>query len=151
MPFTEFKKIYTKVPRFCIDLVIKDTNGGVLSKRDIPPSKGKWHLPGGTMLFGEKISDTIDRVAQEETGLKVRMKKLLGVIEFSHQSAFGHSISAVYLANPSGGNLRGSKQGRGIRFFNKIPPNIIREHKEFLIKNKLLPVPNNPKRRLSDN
>ena len=44
-----FYKIYSLVPRLCVDIIVKDKRGVVLSKRDIPPCKGMWHIPGGTI------------------------------------------------------------------------------------------------------
>lgn len=132
----EFKNIYSKVPRLCVDLIIKNEGGIVFSKRNIPPVKGKWHLPGGTVFFGEKIIDSINRVVEEETGLQVRVEKMLGVIEFSpeSESSFGHPISIVYLVVPIKGELRGSWQGKEIDFFSEIPHDTIKEHAEFVSK-----------------
>ncbi len=138
LPFEEFKAIYAKVPRLCIDLIIKTKDGIVLSKRSIPPAKGKWHFPGGTVLFGEKITDTINRVSQEETGLKLKVQKIIGTIEYKSDSVFGHTISISYLVKPISGKLRGSKQGKEITYFKSIPKNTLKEQKGFLLKNNLL-------------
>jgi len=132
LPFAEFKKIYSRVPRLCVDLVIKDKRGIVFSKRDIPPAKGQWHLPGGTVFFGEKLEEAVKRVALDETSLKVKVQEIFGPIEYSSESAFGHSISIAFLVNPIGGKLRGSWQAKEIEFFTKIPENTIAEQKEFL-------------------
>jgi len=82
-PFSteEFKKIYSKTPRLCVDLIINTPKGIVLSLRSIEPYKGEWHFPGGTVFYKEKIVDAIDRVALEEVGITVRVEKLLGYIE----------------------------------------------------------------------
>lgn len=40
---------------------------------------GRWCLPGGGMEAGESAAETCQREVWEETGLKVRAKKLLGV------------------------------------------------------------------------
>jgi ADP-ribose pyrophosphatase YjhB (NUDIX family) len=53
----------------------------VLSKRNIEPEKGKWHFPGGTILLDEKLSNTINHIAKEETGLKLEVIKILDTIE----------------------------------------------------------------------
>jgi len=49
----DYYRIYSLVPRLTIDLIIFHNDGLVLSRRDIPPCKGMWHLPGGTVLLGE--------------------------------------------------------------------------------------------------
>ena len=40
---------------------------------------GRWCLPGGTMESGESAAETCEREVWEETGLKVRVKRLIGV------------------------------------------------------------------------
>lgn len=40
---------------------------------------GRWCLPGGHMESGESASEACEREVWEETGLKVRAKRLLGV------------------------------------------------------------------------
>ena len=81
LPFEEFKSIYSKVPRLCVDLIVQKDNGIVLIKRAIEPSLGKWHFPGGTVLLGESLEDTIHRIAKEELNIKVSIEKLLGYME----------------------------------------------------------------------
>ncbi|MFH0805336.1 MAG: NUDIX domain-containing protein, partial [Patescibacteria group bacterium] len=65
LPFSEFKSIYSRVPRLCVEIMVKTNNGVLLLKRNIDPEKGKWHLPGGTVLKGERLEDTVKRVAME--------------------------------------------------------------------------------------
>jgi ADP-ribose pyrophosphatase YjhB (NUDIX family) len=40
---------------------------------------GRWCLPGGAMEAGESAAEACEREVWEETGLKVRVKRLLGV------------------------------------------------------------------------
>jgi ADP-ribose pyrophosphatase YjhB (NUDIX family) len=65
----EYKYIYSRVPRICIDLIIKTRKGLLLTKRDIPPEKNKWHLPGGMVYKGEKLTDVVKRIALNELGI----------------------------------------------------------------------------------
>lgn len=138
IPQKEFDYVYSKVPRACVDLIIKTEDGIVLSKRDINPSRGKWHLPGGTIFFGEKIINAIDRIAKKETGLKLKVEKILGIIEYSPPSVHGYTIGIAYLVKPISGELRGSKEGKEIKFFKSIPENTVKEQVEFLKSSKLL-------------
>jgi ADP-ribose pyrophosphatase YjhB (NUDIX family) len=139
LPTKEFAAIYKKVPRLCIDAVIKGRKGVVFAKRDIKPWKGKWHLPGGTVRFGERLTAAVSRIMYEETGLTVRIRKFLGVLEYVHEehSARTHSVSAVFLVSPRKGALRGSPQGREVKYFSRFPKNIISEQKTFLKQQKL--------------
>jgi ADP-ribose pyrophosphatase YjhB (NUDIX family) len=138
LPFEEFNYIYHRVPRLCVDLIIQSRDGIILSKRDISPSKGKWHLPGGTVLFRESLAEAVKRVAQEETGLEVKIKDILGVLEYSKETAFGHSVAIAFLVQPISGKLQGSKQATNLRYFQSVPKNTIPEQKIFLIKKGLL-------------
>ncbi len=135
LPFKEFKRIYRKVPRLCIDLIVKTNKGILLTKRAIPPYKGYWHTPGGTLLVGEKIDNAIQRIAQDEIGSKVKVIKLLGTMEFPPDEITKQSVSITYLVKPLGKKLNGSWQAKEIKFFKKIPAKTIKEQKLFLQKN----------------
>ena len=134
----EYRAIYSRVPRLCIDLIIRSRNGVVLSKRDIPPDKGMWHLPGGRVRMQEKLEDAIQRIAHGETGLNVRVMKIIGAIEYRYLGAWGHSISIAYLVKPVAGKLRGSKQARNVMFFKSLPKTTEPEVKTFLLSRKLI-------------
>ena len=117
----EWITIYRKVPRLCVDLVIKDRRGVVLAKRESTYGTGKWNLPDGSILYREKIENAVKRKAKEETGLEVKIVKFLGVYEYQLKGNFGHPISLCFLCRPIGGNLHGYKYGRDVRFFKKLP------------------------------
>lgn len=123
-----------------VDVIIKGRKGIVFTKRDITPWKGMWHIPGGTVLLGERLTDAIARVAHEETGLTVRVKKLLGIVEYmrTERGVFAHSGSVAYLVAPVKGTLRGSPQGREAGYFSRFPRNGIAEQKQFLRAHKLM-------------
>ncbi len=134
----EFKLIYSKVPRLCIDLIVKTRKGILLTKRDIPPYKGFWHTPGGTVLLREKIEEAIQRISDDEIGSRVKIKQLIGVMQFPPDEVTQHSVSIVYLVSPIKKELNGSWQAKDIRFFKKVPKKTIKEQADFLIKNKFL-------------
>jgi ADP-ribose pyrophosphatase YjhB (NUDIX family) len=70
LPLKEFKYIYQRVPRLCVEVIVKTSKGVLLTLRDIPPFQGYWHLPGGTVLLGESLEAAIKRITNEETGLR---------------------------------------------------------------------------------
>lgn len=133
LPLVEFMQIYHKVPRAAIDVVIKTEKGILLTKRAIPPYRGMWHIPGGTILFKETIRHAIKRVVDEELGVQVKVIKHLAVIEYFEEDG-RHTISNAYLAEIVKGTPRGSKQGEEIGYFKEIPENCIPKQKEFLSK-----------------
>lgn len=47
--------------------------------------RGTWNLPGGLLEFGESFEEGLLREIKEETGLNVRIKKLVAVSDFDYQ------------------------------------------------------------------
>ncbi|MDP2705043.1 MAG: NUDIX domain-containing protein [Patescibacteria group bacterium] len=136
IPLKEFNKIYSRVPRLCIEACIINSQGIILTKRNIRPAKGKWHFPGGTLMLKERLMDAVKRIAFRETGLKVEPKKILGIIEYPNfKGDIGHPISICFLAVIKGGTLQHDGDATDIRFFKKLPRPIIKEHADFISKN----------------
>lgn len=137
IPFPEFKKIYSRVPRLCVEVVLMRNNKILLTKRNIAPAIGQWHTPGGTVLKGEDLEMTVKRVAQEELGIPVRVLKFLGVIEYkSFINHYSQDISLPFLVSTNSKkpfNLDGHADK--CDFFTEIPKNTIKEQKEFYSKN----------------
>lgn len=132
----EFKSIYSRVPRLCVEVIIQTQDGILLTKRAITPCKGEWHTPGGTVIKGERLEQTVKRVAKAELGLKIRIKEILGVIEYTDiKNYFGHAISIAFLAEPiSRHRIKLDYQASEFGFFKKMPPHTIKDQKRFLEK-----------------
>ena len=81
IPENLFKKIKENVPLSCVDFILIKNNEFFLVKRDIPPYKGKWCLPGGIIKRSQKIDDRLKQVGREELGIKIRVVKPLGFYE----------------------------------------------------------------------
>lgn len=131
----DFIEIYQKVPRFCVDLVIKSNDGILLSMRSIEPYNGMWHFPGGTVYKGEKMDEAAIRIAKKETGLEVSLVKHIGCVEYLNEKKFGrdtHSISVVIEAVPVGGKLKHDENATELKYFKELPDNFVEEQKEFL-------------------
>ena len=52
----------------------------LLIKRKHNPDAGFWSIPGGHLDLGEKVEVAAEREAFEETGFKVKVTKLAGII-----------------------------------------------------------------------
>ncbi len=132
--FDEFLSIYSKVPRICVEIVVKTKKGIILTKRAIIPWKGYWHLPGSTVLLNEKLEDTAKRVAREELGLEVSVEKMLGITESITKSRDypNHGISVIFLVNPDKGNVKLDGQASELKLFTNLPKKIIPSHRNFL-------------------
>ncbi|MFW9940073.1 MAG: NUDIX hydrolase [Candidatus Thorarchaeota archaeon] len=53
----------------------------LLIKRKYNPDAGYWSIPGGHLDLGEKVKIAAEREAYEETGFKVKVTKLAGIID----------------------------------------------------------------------
>lgn len=138
LSYKEWLKIFSKVPRICVDLVIKSEKGVILTKRNIYPYKGYWHTPGGGIIFGERIKETVERVAKEELNIDVKFLDVVGVMEFKVVKNYGHTISIACLCKPLADNFVGSNQANEIAYFKTAPLKTIKEQREFLVKHKFL-------------
>lgn len=91
-------------PRLAADVIIELTDRPecpiVLIERRNPPYG--WALPGGFVDVGEPVEQAAVREAREETGLRVRLKVLLGCYSDPRRDPRGHTASAVYVAEAHG-------------------------------------------------
>ena len=94
----EFRDIYSKVPRLTVEVVIRSPAGVLLTLRDIEPCRGLWHLPGGTVRFGEKLFDAVRRVAATELGIDVVAAHPLGYIEYPshHENGLDSPVGIAF-------------------------------------------------------
>jgi ADP-ribose pyrophosphatase YjhB (NUDIX family) len=83
LPKDEFDRIYSKVPRLTVEVLITPEERGVLlALRDVDPCRGMWNLPGGTVRFGARLAEAVTRVAADELEIRVGVDPLLGYIEY---------------------------------------------------------------------
>ena len=112
----EFSSIYERVPRVCVDVLVKTPEGILLTKRDIAPQKGYWHLPGGTIYLGESLKEAVKRISQEELNLDVKILDHIGPMEFLHHTRDNgqkHAISIAYTVKAKDiGALKLNEQGK---------------------------------------
>ena len=106
-------------PLIAVDIVIKRKDGTVvLIKRKNEPFKDFYAVPGGFVEYGERVEDAAVREAEEETGLKVRLVKLVGVYSEPNRDPRGHVISIAFLAEEIGGKLHPSTDAKEVKAFN---------------------------------
>ena len=75
----EFSDIYSRVPRLTVELIVKSGEGLLMTLRSIEPYAGLWHIPGGTVYYGELVEQTVDRIAMRELNIKPINPKLIGI------------------------------------------------------------------------
>lgn len=137
-----YRRIYSRVPRVCVDVLIRKSGGVLLSRRSIQPSLGSWHLPGGRVHRSETLAHAAKRICREELGVGVEVLKVLGVVEYLRERRapgfVTHSVSTVLLVRPVAGTLRGSWQAREVRVFRVLPERTIPEARAFLLARRLV-------------
>lgn len=108
-------------PSLAVDIIILTSGGIVLVKRAHEPYRGKWALPGGFVHYGEKVEEAATREAEEETSLKVKLKKLAGVYSDSNRDPRGHVVSVCFLAEGVDGRPSAKGDAAEARIFKNIP------------------------------
>ena len=104
-----------------VDVIIRTPDGVVLIKRKNEPYKGMWAIPGGFVRYGEKVEDAAAREVKEETSLKVKLGKLVGVYSDPKRDPRGHVVSVCFLAERAGGRLKASSDAQDTKIFKHIP------------------------------
>ncbi len=133
----EYKYIFSKVPRLCVDIILKGKAGVLLVNRSVAPEPNKWHIIGGTVHRGEKLEQSVKRIDREELGIKVDIKKFLGVIEYNFKKYFDFPVALAYLVTTKDKKIILDQDASEYKFFKKVPSNTTPRQKEFLLKHKL--------------
>ncbi|MBI4058022.1 NUDIX domain-containing protein [Candidatus Microgenomates bacterium] len=131
----EFKSIYSRVPRLCVEAVYYTPEKGVmLTKRAIKPAKGKWHTPGGTVYYKETLENAAKRIAKKELGADISVEKILGVMEAQFYDNYHHDVSIVISVKLLNDRIRlNNNEASEYAFFKTLPEDMIPTQKEFLL------------------
>lgn len=101
---------YPEAPRIGVGAVVLRDGHVLLVRRDRPPAKGKWSIPGGLVHLGETTEAAAVREVAEECGLRVHLHGLAGVVERIISDPDGriryHYVLIDYVAAPEAGELR---------------------------------------------
>ncbi len=103
-----------------MDAVVRDARGRLLLvKRGRPPFLGSWALPGGFCEWGETTEQCCARETREETGVDVKVGRLLGVYSDPKRDPRGHTVTIVYACEPVRGEAVGSDDAAEARWFSR--------------------------------
>ena len=100
---------------------IFDEQGRILLTRRA--DNGQWCLPSGGMEAGESAAEACEREVLEETGLKVRVKRLVGVYSYPDQLVVypdgnkAHIVALHFEAEVIGGELGLSDETTDFGYF----------------------------------
>ncbi|QXE03043.1 NUDIX hydrolase [Terribacillus sp. DMT04] len=101
--------------------------------------KEKWGFPGGAMDIGESVEETVIREVKEETGLDVKVDKLIGIYtKYFDEYPSGDKAQTVvffFKLQAIDGSLNiEDDETLDLRFFSpdKIPPLVNKQHEDAL-------------------
>ena len=122
-----WQKIRKLVPIPSVDGVIIKDDKVLLLKRAVKPV-GKWCLPGGRIEFRESAENAAEREILEETGLRTKVKRLVGVYSEPKRDNRWHAVSIAYIMKLTGGKLRINEESSDAKYFSRLPPNMAFDH-----------------------
>jgi len=111
--------IFYQDPKVAVGTILqRDDKHILLLRRAIEPGYGKWVFPGGFVDRGEEVVVAAVREAREESGLQVRIDRLLNVYSYPGRAP----VIIVYVASITGGTLALDDESTEAKFF---PPDDI--------------------------
>lgn len=92
----------------------------LLVRRNHEPHLGEWSFPSGYVDAGEVLEEAAVRETKEETGLDVRIERLLG----AYSASGDRLIFIAYAARVTGGRIQVGAECQDVRFFppDALPP-----------------------------
>ena len=132
-----YKKILEVMPIPTVDAIIVHNGKFLLLKRNNPPVKGEWWLPGGRIRKGEQLEEAVKREVREETGLECKIIRQVGVINQIFPEC--HTVSIYYLVKSESGDVKLNREHSGYRWVSKLPENS-HPYLKTMIRNAGLPV-----------
>jgi 8-oxo-dGTP diphosphatase len=112
--------------RIGVYALIFDDEGRVLlgHRRDVD----WWNLPGGGMEAGETVDEALCREVREETGLEVKVGRLVGVYSKPQKQ----EVVLTFLCRSTGGTLQPTEETRENRYFapGALPHNTLPKHRQ---------------------
>jgi ADP-ribose pyrophosphatase YjhB (NUDIX family) len=117
-------------PKLAVNAVVLNGQGEVLlAKRT---DNGLWCIPGGHVDLGETLEQAVLRELLEETGLKAKVLRLVGVYSdpmgslHMAQGPEWHTVRVSFLCEVTGGTITASSETSQIAYFplDRLPPMI---------------------------
>ena len=94
-----------------------------------------WHLPGGVLLKGERLSECANRLAGDELGMKLNGDGLFsGLFENLEGDPRGHILHYTLKYRLNAGESGGVRPKEKHEFFGELPEGVIPYQRDFLKK-----------------
>lgn len=87
-----------------------------------------WNLPGGGMELEEAVDEALCREVREETGLEVKVERLVGVYSKPQKQ----EVVLTFRCNVTGGSLQATEEISESRYFppDALPGNTLPKHRQ---------------------
>ena len=116
--------------------VVRDGEGKILLQRR--SDNGLWGLPGGSVEIGESVTAAVVREVREETGLSVRVDRLIGVysdpgfqvVRYPDGNVV-HYVSSLFGCTILEGRLQTCDESLDLQFFDPaaLPADLVPMHR----------------------
>ena len=129
----DWKRAFTIRP--AASAVVFDRRGRVLLQQR--SDGGQWGLPGGKVEIGESVTDAVVREVREETGLRVSVRRLVGVYSSpalqlvrSPNGRVWHFVSICFECFVRGGRLTTGAETTALDWFptGRLPATVLPNH-----------------------
>ena len=120
-------------PKVAVVVVVMQAKKVLLTRRVNTPQQGYWTFPGGFVDAGEDPARAAERECLEETGLRVRVVKLLDVLS-GQEHPRGSHILIAYLGQNIAGDVRPGDDADRAEFFRleELPPLAFKSTQEII-------------------
>jgi len=105
-------------PKVAVAVLILQDGKILLVRRKIEPMQGLWAMPAGFMDYDESPQEAARREALEETGLDVRIDRLLDVFHTPDDGGLAN-IVIVYQASINCGSMQANDDAEAVAWFGK--------------------------------
>ena len=120
-------------PRVAVDGLVRHDGKLVAVRRRNDPFRGMPALPGGFIELGERAEDAVVREVLEETGLKTRVVRLVGVFSDPARDPRGHVVSIAYALEEIGGRLKAGSDAADVLLVDPLHlPKMAFDHSEIV-------------------
>jgi mutator protein MutT len=94
----------------------------LLIRRGKEPLRGRWMIPGGTVEAGETLEEALVREIEEETGLVVKPREVLTVVDRIHRDNGRlqyHFVIIDYLCDYVSGAPQAASDAEAVAFVSR--------------------------------
>ena len=114
-----------ELPRLVVTTIVFIAQGDAILLVKQNYGKGYWSLPGGVVELGESLEEAAIREVKEETGLNIRIQKVVGIYSKPSEGALAVSLVGEVV----GGKLEPQHEIAECVFFsfNELP-SPVRDH-----------------------